>query len=297
MNALSLYVRTCRRILQWSGDEHPGDIDRLLLFLRQALSCCVCDHLPVVPMSSTTSSCQHSVCKSCIGGKMKIKPSCSWCKDYSKYSENTHLRILLQLYKKLCEYCASVSLPLKFSQLSDATNVDLAELVREGVSLPDSAECLPSAATDGATSQQLPVPPPPVVNGETKELSNGVYSVTVSEDNSNKIMIKRTAADVNNEVDVSCKKSRSSSSFRSAKSRLKKKGCRCGLATPNPGKLTCCGQRCPCYVGSKACYECRCRGCRNPHKAEDVDQRGEDATKSRQQPAQNEDTSDVDVDG
>jgi hypothetical protein len=30
--------------------------------------------------------------------------------------------------------------------------------------------------------------------------------------------------------------------------------------------LTCCGQRCPCYVESKACMECRCRGCRNPHR-------------------------------
>ncbi|XP_045482379.1 E3 ubiquitin-protein ligase MSL2 [Harmonia axyridis] len=45
-----------------------------------------------------------------------------------------------------------------------------------------------------------------------------------------------------------------------------KKGCRCGNATATPGKLTCCGQRCPCYVESKACIECRCRGCRNPHR-------------------------------
>lgn len=44
-----------------------------------------------------------------------------------------------------------------------------------------------------------------------------------------------------------------------------RKGCRCGNATATPGKLTCCGQRCPCYVESKACIECKCRGCRNPH--------------------------------
>lgn len=47
----------------------------------------------------------------------------------------------------------------------------------------------------------------------------------------------------------------------------KRRGCRCGLATPNPGKLTCCGQRCPCYVDGKGCFDCKCRGCRNPHKA------------------------------
>merc|ERR1712043_8240 len=33
-----------------------------------------------------------------------------------------------------------------------------------------------------------------------------------------------------------------------------------------PGKLTCCGQRCPCYVDAKACFECKCKGCRNPHR-------------------------------
>lgn len=48
----------------------------------------------------------------------------------------------------------------------------------------------------------------------------------------------------------------------------KRRGCRCGNATAAPGKLTCCGQRCPCYVDSKACIDCKCRGCRNPHYAD-----------------------------
>lgn len=48
----------------------------------------------------------------------------------------------------------------------------------------------------------------------------------------------------------------------------KRRGCRCGNATAAPGKLTCCGQRCPCYVDSKACIDCKCRGCRNPHFAD-----------------------------
>lgn len=51
-----------------------------------------------------------------------------------------------------------------------------------------------------------------------------------------------------------------------SKNLLKRKGCRCGNATPTPGKLTCCGQRCPCYVESKSCIDCKCRGCRNPHR-------------------------------
>ncbi|KAH7967417.1 hypothetical protein HPB49_024632 [Dermacentor silvarum] len=43
-----------------------------------------------------------------------------------------------------------------------------------------------------------------------------------------------------------------------------RRGCRCGAASLNPGKLTCCGQRCPCYVAGASCKTCRCKGCRNP---------------------------------
>ncbi|XP_052872421.1 uncharacterized protein LOC128277869 [Anopheles cruzii] len=56
--------------------------------------------------------------------------------------------------------------------------------------------------------------------------------------------------------------------FQQQQQQLKRKGCRCGNATPTPGKLTCCGQRCPCYVDSKSCIDCKCRGCRNPHRAD-----------------------------
>ncbi|EJY57990.1 AAEL017254-PA [Aedes aegypti] len=57
-------------------------------------------------------------------------------------------------------------------------------------------------------------------------------------------------------------------SKQTAKQLLKRRGCRCGNATATPGKLTCCGQRCPCYVDSKSCVDCKCRGCRNPHRAD-----------------------------
>jgi hypothetical protein len=40
---------------------------------------------------------------------------------------------------------------------------------------------------------------------------------------------------------------------------------RCGNAATQPGKLTCCGQRCPCYVEAKSCVDCRCKGCKNPY--------------------------------
>lgn len=56
--------------------------------------------------------------------------------------------------------------------------------------------------------------------------------------------------------------------LKTTKTLQKRKGCRCGNATPTPGKLTCCGQRCPCYVESKSCIDCKCRGCRNPHRVD-----------------------------
>ena len=45
-----------------------------------------------------------------------------------------------------------------------------------------------------------------------------------------------------------------------SKLKPKKTGCRCGNATQFPGKLTCCGQRCPCYVDNLPCIDCKCKG-------------------------------------
>ena len=51
----------------------------------------------------------------------------------------------------------------------------------------------------------------------------------------------------------------SNSSSSAAKLKAKKAGCRCGNATLCPGKLTCCGQRCPCYVDALPCIDCKCK--------------------------------------
>ena len=130
-------------------------------------------------------------------------------------------------------------------------------------------------------------------------LSNGssMYSVMFSEEDSTKITIKRTPPDnkpyisnitatglksPNNQIRHdqvrnitianACMNQNQNILKRPPKPKAKpkpkpkRKGCRCGNATPSPGKLTCCGQRCPCYVEAKACIDCRCKGCRNPHR-------------------------------
>lgn len=139
MNATSLYVSTCRLVVQANTEEQSSwnDLYRLLPYLRQALSCTVCDLLLVEPYSPE-SSCQHHVCKSCRGRKKKLKPSCSWCKCYNSYSENVQLRILLQCYKKLNEYLVGTSIfrKLKANESNGGTS-GLSEIIEEGAGFKD----------------------------------------------------------------------------------------------------------------------------------------------------------------
>jgi len=104
MNALKYYVSTTRIVLQGDPDTPSTwqDLYRMLPTLRNSLSCTVCESLLVEPYTPEETSCEHHVCKSCKGGVKTLRPTCSWCKDYSKYSENVQLRILIQNYKKLC---------------------------------------------------------------------------------------------------------------------------------------------------------------------------------------------------
>ena len=320
MNALSLYVTTCRMIFQSSCEDMGAwaDINRLVLYLRQALTCCVCGQLLTVPMSSTVSSCQHHVCKGCVGGKMRLKPSCSWCKDHSKFVENTQLRILLQCYRGVCQFMKSADLHHKWGDLTSGsasgTNMSFAELLEEGAQLHDKYNFSdPPSLRSYSRSTTANARINTSRNGNNCSNSNSMVSNNSNNNNNNNIVIngnsnessiavnensnqirnelKRNSSvesnskhliessSVSNEIPNPCTISvgthailtNGSSLIRTpntapTKTKAKRRGCRCGLATPNPGKLTCCGQRCPCYVDGKGCFECKCRGCRNPHK-------------------------------
>jgi len=104
MNATNYYVSTTRLVMQADPDNPSTwqDLYRMLPTLRNSLSCTVCEHLLIEPYTPEETSCEHHVCKGCKGGLKKLRPTCSWCKDYSKYNENVQLRILIQNYKKLC---------------------------------------------------------------------------------------------------------------------------------------------------------------------------------------------------
>ncbi|KAI1306043.1 E3 ubiquitin-protein ligase MSL2 [Halotydeus destructor] len=348
MNALSLYVTTCRTIFQADVDDSAGtwsDITRLLLYLRQALSCCICGKLLNVPVSSTVTSCQHHVCKTCVGSKVRLKPCCSWCKDHSKFAENTQLRILLQCYKRLCNYVNNSEILNKWGHLngtpgsvgtfsaSSSTGgvilgpTNFLELVEEGSQLGDKysfsepavkAPSRPvgvngtngvqtptsSSESNGVSKPEHLISNSSVSNGDSSTASDvcslvssandsvqkpavldskKMFSIAISNSSSNSISslncalpaIQSVASSLPSGTTISLSSNSNSNNNHSSapvnpisvKVKPKRRGCRCGLATPNPGKLTCCGQRCPCYVDGKGCFECKCRGCRNPHRA------------------------------
>ncbi|KAK3923060.1 E3 ubiquitin-protein ligase MSL2 [Frankliniella fusca] len=350
MNATSLFVSTSRVVLQAQAQEQDSeqesdsaadlstsswaDLHRLVPYLRQALSCTVCANLLVEPYTPR-DSCQHHVCSSCRGGRKRLKPSCSWCKDYGAYAENVLLRILLQCYKKLCAYITSTA--IYRSLLAGGSS--LVELINEGAEFKDDYKSSPGLSRSAysilpcvySNSSQPQVaaipssPSPPNVQptspladilqeddhrapSPTSTVPNGssLYSVY---NIGSKMTFKRKTISSENEVanthntgDNRCVQEKSTKSLsltfkkphkgiKSVRSlslkssvsvtkqpgrvatlggmnamNLKRKGCRCGNATATPGKLTCCGQRCPCYVDSKACLDCRCKGCRNPHR-------------------------------
>lgn len=347
MNATSLYVSTCRLVLQANGEDSASwtDLYRLIPYLRQSLSCTVCGNLLIEPYTPTETNCQHHVCRSCKGGKKKLKPSCSWCKNYDKYVENVQLRILLQCYKKLCEYMTSTAIfknlvvndPLKPVCGQSGNNCNLAtvgqndgtqvlvNLIQEGSGFADDIKKIPGlskpsynnlACVYTSTSTQTPLLPATgqmledtfSVNNTSEQneynnrsmlpLQNGpsLYSVMYA-GNGNKLTIKRKASEMDGDQagdipqqiataqpEIPQKMLQQSTIVASPPTQSFKKpgrgrssvgsgshaktGCRCGNATATPGKLTCCGQRCPCYTESKPCVECKCRGCRNPHTAD-----------------------------
>ncbi|KNC24609.1 E3 ubiquitin-protein ligase msl-2 [Lucilia cuprina] len=155
--------------------------------------------------------------------------------------------------------CIEPRTPLATFKTSMASSQTMKSTLTTYSSTPTS-----TAATSVTTSSQIRNPPP------IKTVSNGsaMYSVLYT-GIGNKITIKRKT---DGDEDTTQKKNSTMSTPNTnllrpvSKTQNKKRGCRCGNTTATPGKLTCCGQRCPCYVDSKSCIGCKCRGCRNPHR-------------------------------
>nr|XP_028586633.1 E3 ubiquitin-protein ligase MSL2 [Podarcis muralis] len=142
VNATALYISASRLVLNYGPGEDPqclAEIGKLLPYFRQSLSCCVCGDLLQDPIAPTNSTCQHYVCKTCKGQKMMMKPSCSWCKDYEQFEENKQLSILVNCYKKLCEYITQTPLARDIKKAAE-TSPDLLTLLKDGAALHEDTE-------------------------------------------------------------------------------------------------------------------------------------------------------------
>lgn len=106
MNAYEFYLSTCKYILlaDPSNKSTWVDLYGYLPCLRQMLSCCVCGNIMLKPKGPSHGICLHHVCSSCIGGKMRLRPACSWCRTHEGFVENPGMRILVLCFKKTCEY-------------------------------------------------------------------------------------------------------------------------------------------------------------------------------------------------
>lgn len=159
VNATALFVSVTRSVLQCDPRDPRAlaELCKILPFFRQSLSCLVCGNLLEDPIAPTDSSCQHYVCLGCKGQRMQLKPSCSWCKDYSRFEENRQLSLLVQCYRKLCLYIAQSPLaPHIAAAASDSP--DLQAVLTEGLELaqgqPDLEEVEESTAVAATQTSQ-----------------------------------------------------------------------------------------------------------------------------------------------
>ncbi|XP_064615135.1 E3 ubiquitin-protein ligase MSL2-like [Liolophura sinensis] len=140
MNALNIYLSTCRYVMQMRLEDEDSWVDlyRFLPYLRQALTCCVCGGILRQPTSPVNvKSCQHHVCKNCIGGKMKVRPSCSWCKEWDQFVENIQLRILLQCFKELCSHLSESPIYNALTTSHLGEKFKISTILQDGLNIED----------------------------------------------------------------------------------------------------------------------------------------------------------------
>lgn len=180
MNAISVYVNTAKLVLQTTetigssvaaASINP-ELSRLLLNLRQLLSCVVCNRLVNDPYVPKNGHCSHNVCRLCVRGQKILHPVCSFCKDnkdFKTYNENKQMRCLLMCYKSLCEHlrCSSVFPHFaghKVTQYNNSTvpcvmvpQMSMQDLIVEGASYDDILNAFNS---DLPKQMIMPLPKP-----------------------------------------------------------------------------------------------------------------------------------------
>lgn len=158
MTALEFYANATKYVMR----EHELS-DSYLMLLQEALSplrffmaCRVCNQILKSPMSPDHTVCQHTVCLRCVGGKMRLKPSCGWCQKYENFVENKSLKSLILCYAKLCEYIQNSH--QYHAQLQYASSRPEIQGCKEKVATLLKEGCEVNQAT--TTTSQLNIKPP-----------------------------------------------------------------------------------------------------------------------------------------
>lgn len=149
MNAVSVYVNTAKLVLQstetsntTAASSNCPELSRLLLSLRQLLSCVVCNRLVSDPYAPQNNQCAHNVCRLCVRGTKTLHPICKHCKDFrdfKAYNENKQMRCLLMCYKSLCEHlrCSAVYNKLSGHKVGQYNNTTVPTVVLPQMSMQD----------------------------------------------------------------------------------------------------------------------------------------------------------------
>lgn len=263
MDLMECYLSTSRIVLQAKSTDPLTwqQLHSLLPILHEHLSCQVCHKL----VDRLNPYLDGYACTVCVNHQITETPSSA----------------IIQCYKKLCAYIHSS--PLYKVMCTRVDDKRLVELVTEVIGLPRSVNGYSGMVNGTVTKQEI--------NEEDNEdditlMVNGtINKQEIKEENSKDDITLISSSDIqlstenqtpedyiNYQIfDVQSQKHKIQNQSLINNIPKKKKnerrwGCRCGNATTTPGKLTCFGQRCPCYTEQKPCDQCKCRGCRNPRQ-------------------------------
>ncbi|XP_015364743.1 PREDICTED: E3 ubiquitin-protein ligase MSL2 [Diuraphis noxia] len=238
---MECYLSTSRIALQAKSIDPLTwqKLHTLLPILHEHLSCRVCHKLP----DQLNPYLDGYACTVCVNNQI---------------SENMSSTIL-QCYKKLCAYIHSS--PLYKVMCTRVEDKRLVELITEVIGVSRSVNGY-SEMVNGTVNKQ-----------DTKEEVSKDGIMLISSSDIQLPTENQTSEDFIN-LQIFDEKSQkhkiqNQSVFNNIPRKKKNErrwGCRCGNATTTPGKLTCFGQRCPCYTEQKSCDRCKCRGCRNPRQ-------------------------------
>ncbi|GFS23353.1 male-specific lethal 2-like protein [Elysia marginata] len=165
MDAYTFYVCTVRYVMNAKPKDKSSwqEIFRYLPTLRQMVSCCVCGNVALRPQGPNHNVCLHFVCEACKGGKMRLKPSCGWCKDQDSFVENKRARALINCFKRLCLYISSSDLGREILNASE-----------NGQSGEAADKVLKIIEEVGNFEDEITLtPPPPKMPKISKLVSNG----------------------------------------------------------------------------------------------------------------------------